>query len=82
MNLDDRNSAHYLGVPDGARVYYPNFEDGIGYTYNVSLDKWISDNNSWCGRECSFNTGSFNTDRDKYYLLTAQYLVKASKKLK
>lgn len=78
--LDEGNSASYLGVPDGAKVYYPDPEQGIGYTYNPSLDKWISDNNSWCGREFALNIG--NNSRAKYFILTAQYLSKASKKLK
>lgn len=80
MNLNDRNSAYYLGVPDGAKVYYPNSEQEIEYTYNALLDKWISENKSWCGRELGLNTG--DTDRTKYFILTAQYLVKASKKIK
>lgn len=78
--LHEGNSASYLGVPDAAKVYYPNPEQGIRYTYNASLDKWIADNNSWCGREFPLNIG--NSSRGKYFILTAQYLSKASKKLK
>jgi hypothetical protein len=69
MSQDNEYSASYLGVPDGARAYYPNSQQGIAYTYNATVDRWIGDNKTWCSREFGQNTG-----RGKYFILTVQYL--------